>query len=185
MKEAIVRLPWNGAAPVVETDRLRLREYRLSDWSDVRDMWKHPDVTKFFGGKPAPDELSWTKFLRKAGHWLLLGYGYWAVEDKHSGAFIGEAGFGDYKRDIYPSLGADPEIGWAIAPDFHGRGYASEAALAATAWADAAFGTRRLCCIISPGNDASIRVARKCGFHESARATYNDDPIIIFHRDPQ
>lgn len=177
-----VRLPWTGSVPVLETGRLRLREYRLSDWPHVRDMWKDPGVTEYFGGAPTPEEEAWTKFLRKTGHWPLLGFGYWVAEDKQTGAFLGEAGFGNYKRDITPSLGDDPEIGWAIVSAAHGKGYASEAAKAAVEWGDAHFNGARMCCIISPGNGASIRIAEKCGFKETVRAVYHGEDILIFRR---
>lgn len=182
MTDIAVRLPWSGAVPILETERLRMRGYRLSDWPLVKEMWKDPAVTKYFGGAPTPEEQSWTKFLRKAGHWPLLGFGYWVLEEKETGAFVGEAGFGNYKRDMSKSLGDDPEIGWAIAGAAHGKGYASEAALAAVEWGDAAFGDQRMCCIISPGNAPSIRVANKCGFAETGRAEYHGEDILIFHR---
>ena len=43
-------------------------------------------------------------FLRHGGSWSLIGYGFWAVEEKATGRFIGECGFHDLKRDIKPSI---------------------------------------------------------------------------------
>lgn len=168
--------------PVLETARLRLREYRLEDFAHVYAMWTDPEVTKHFEKGSFTEESVWTKFLRKVGHWQVLGFGYWIVEEKNSGRFVGEAGFGDYKRDIIPSIKGEPEIGWAFAASAHGKGYATEAAKAAIEWGDAFFGPVRMSCIISAGNAPSVRVAEKCGFKETCRTTYYGEGVILMHR---
>ena len=142
----------------------------------------NPLVTKFIGGEPKPEEDSWSKFLRMIGHWQALGFGYWIIEERETGALMGEAGFGDFRREMEPSLRGEPEIGWALAPEAHGKGYATEAAQAAIAWGDEFFGPVRMSCIIDPRHVASIRVAEKCGFKETARTTYHGDDIVVLHR---
>ncbi len=168
--------------PVLETERLTLRGHRLDDFPASAAMWADPVVTRHFGGKPLSNEESWTKFLRYFGHWALLGYGYWVVEENATGNFAGEVGFADYKRDIQPPLNA-PEIGWVLASQFHGKGYATEAVRAAVAWGDRDFKSRTTC-IIHPENLASIRVAEKCGYREFRRTTYKDHPAIALARAP-
>ena len=111
--------------PVLETKRLKLRGHRLNDFPASAAMWADPIVTRHFG-KSFTEEEAWTRFLRYAGHWSLLGFGYWVVEEKATGHFAGEVGFADYKRSIEPPLSA-PEIGWVLASQFHGKGYATEA----------------------------------------------------------
>ena len=91
-------------APILETERLKLRGHRLDDFVHCAAMWADPIVTKHIGGRPFTEEESWTRLLRYVGHWALLGFGYWVVEEKITGSFIGEAGFADYKRDIDPPL---------------------------------------------------------------------------------
>jgi RimJ/RimL family protein N-acetyltransferase len=118
--------------PVLETERLKLRGHRLDDFPACAAMWTDPAVTRHIGGKPPSNEESWTKFLRYFGHWTLLGFGYWVVEGKATVHFAGEFGFADYKRNIEPPLNG-PEIGWVLASQFHGRGYATEAVRAAVA----------------------------------------------------
>ena len=81
------------ATPVLETARLRLRGRTLDDFAFFREMWADPAVTRYIDGKPRSEEDTWTKFLRMIGHWSVMGFGYWAVEEKESGALIGEAGF--------------------------------------------------------------------------------------------
>jgi len=120
--------------------------------------------------------------LRYIGHWAFLGFGYWAVEEKATGNFIGEIGFADLKRNLEPPLGDTPEIGWVFASQFHGKGYASEAVRAAVAWGDAQFGRSRTACIIHPENLASIRVAEKCGYRKLALTTYKGHPTMVFVR---
>ncbi len=168
--------------PVLETERLILRGHRLEDFEACVAMWGDAGVTRFIGGKPFTREETWSRLLRYAGHWAHLGFGFWAIEEKASGAFMGELGFAEFKRDIKPSLEGMPEAGWALVAAAHGKGYATEALRAALAWGDKKFAGRTVCCIISPENAASIRVAEKCGFREFARTTYKGSPTVIFKR---
>ncbi len=120
--------------------------------------------------------------LRYAGHWVWMGYGYWVVEEKSTGKFVGEVGYANLKREIQPPVGNLPELGWVLATPFHGRGYATEAVQTVTAWGDQKFGREQTICIIDPGHVRSIRVAEKCGFKESYRASYKGEPILVFTR---
>jgi len=168
--------------PVLETGRLRLREKRLADFPAFCELWRDPNVTRYVCGKPRTQEESWAAFLRMCGHWAVMGYGYWVVEEKASGEVIGEVGFGDFKRDITPSIKGEPEAGWVLATSAHGKGFATEAARAAIAWGDAHFNGARMSCIIDPRHTASFTVAGKCGFTQTARTTYRGDDIVLLHR---
>jgi RimJ/RimL family protein N-acetyltransferase len=165
--------------PVLETTRLRLRGHRLDDFAACSSMWADPVVTRYIGGKPSTQEEVWTRLLRYVGHWAWMGFGYWALEEKASGEFIGELGFADFKRDIEPSLKDMPELGWALVSRAHGKGYATEAVQAAIAWGDQHFGQNQTACLIHPENLASIRVAEKCGYRESQRTTYKNHEVIL------
>lgn len=169
--------------PVLETERLRLRAHRLDDFADCAAMWADATVTRFVGGKPLSEEEAWTKFLRYAGHWALLGFGYWVAEEKATGKFVGEIGFADYKREIEPSLKGTPEIGWVLASAFYGRGYATEAVRAVVEWGDRFFGTVRTACIIAPENLASIRVAQKSGYQQWQLTIYKGHAVLMFVRE--
>ena len=171
-----------GTVPVIETERLVLRSHRLDDFADYLALWTDPEVTRFIGGRPSTREEVWGRLLRNVGHWASLGFGYWVIVEKDTERFIGEVGFADFRREIEPSLDATPEIGWALAPHAHGKGYATEAARAAIAWGDTHFGSRRTACIIAPENEPSIRVAERCGYREFCRTTYKDKPTIMFVR---
>jgi len=169
--------------PVLETARLKLRGHRVDDFIYSATMWADPVVARFIGGKPLTEEEAWTKFLRYAGHWALLGFGYWVVEERSTANFVGEIGFADYKRDLQPSLKGVPEIGWVLASHAHGKGYATEAVRAAVAWGDVHFQSPRTACIIAPENRASIRVAVKCGYKEAQPAFYKGKPTLMYVRD--
>ncbi|MBZ5619596.1 MAG: GNAT family N-acetyltransferase [Acidobacteriia bacterium] len=172
----------NGEVPAVETERLRLRAHRIGDFSDCAAMWADPVVTRYIGGKPFSQEDVWSRLLRYVGHWSWMGFGYWAIEEKATGHFIGELGFADFKRDIEPSLDGVPELGWALASRMHGRGYATEAVRAVITWGEARFGPAQTACLIHPENLASLRVAGKCGFQEFQRTMYKGQPTIMFAR---
>ena len=148
--------------PVLETARLLLRGHTQADHEACVQMWADPIVTRYTIGAPSPPQRTWQRLLAYLGHWSLLGYGYWAVEDKQTGRYIGEMGFADFKRDA-PAVGS-PELGWALAPHAHGRGLATEGLRAAVAWADACLEARETFCIIHPDNGASLRIADKLGF---------------------
>lgn len=170
-------------APVLETERLRLRAHRTEDFPGLVAMWSDPEIARHTIGAPSSEQRTWIRLLAYAGHWSLKGFGYWAVEEKTTGRYIGELGFADFKRDIKPSIEGFPEIGWALATHAHGKGYATEALLAVVAWGDKNFKAPRTVCIISPKNHASLRVAEKLGYREYARTTKDGEPEILYCRD--
>lgn len=170
------------AAPVIETARLRLRGHRVEDFADVAAMWADPEVVRYIGGRPFSAEESWSKILRYAGLWPLLGYGYWAIDVKASGRFVGECGFADFRREIEPPLQGMPEAGWVLASRSHGQGFATEAMRAALAWADRNLQGRPTACIVVPEHAASIRVAEKCGYREFVHATYKGHATEMYRR---
>jgi len=135
--------------PGIEAERLRLRGQSLEDFPFFLEMWKTPEVTRYIGGKPRGEEETWTKFLRMLGHWSVMGYGYWAVEEKSTAALVGEVGFGDFKREMTPSIKGEPEIGWVFTPSANGKGYATEATMAAISWGDNNLNAARMSCIRS------------------------------------
>ncbi len=170
-----------AAVPPLETNRLCLRGHGIADFEQCAAMWADPNVTRHILERPLTEEESWARLLRYLGHWALLGFGYWVIVEKQTGDFVGEAGFADYKRKIEPSLKGLPEIGWVLASRAHGKGLATEAVQAITAWGDAQFRSPTRC-IIAPDNTASFRVAAKCGYREILRTTYNGHETVMFER---
>lgn len=141
-----------------------------------------PEVVRYLGGTPFSREDSWRRICTARGLWDLLGYGYWAVERREDGAYLGQAGFSDFKRDMQPSIEGLPEMGWIFAPHAQGQGYATEAVQAGLAWADEALGAPEITAIIDPENLSSIRVAEKNGFGSREDAVYKGQPILLLRR---
>jgi RimJ/RimL family protein N-acetyltransferase len=168
-------------APALETERLVLRGHTPADFDECAAMWGDPRVTEFIGGRPSTAEEVWTRVLRYAGMWALLGFGYWVVRERETGRFVGEMGFADFRREVTPPLDA-PEAGWVLAPWAHGRGYATEAVRAVLAWGDAHLAAPHTVCMIAPQNAPSIRVAEKLGYREFARTTFKGDDTLLFQR---
>ena len=178
-------LPALVTIPVLETPHLLMRGYRADDFTPWVAMWQDPAYYRYLSPEPLPTEEVWKALLRSAGHWMLMGYGFWAIEEKATGQFVGAIGFADLKRNIDPPIVDTPEIGWVLAPAVHGRGYATEAVAAAQAWGDAYFGPIRTVCIIHPENQPSLRLAAKFGYHEYARTSYKGEPIVMLVRPGQ
>jgi len=170
-----------SAAPLIETERLRLRAHRPDDLAACTALWADPEITRRIVGRPATRDEVWTKILRYAGLWALLGFGYWVVEEKATGAFAGELGFANFMREITPPLDA-PEIGWVLAAHARGKGYAREAAKAALAWSDASLSCEKTLCIIDPENLKSRRIAEKCGYRKVRDTEYEGKATILYAR---
>jgi RimJ/RimL family protein N-acetyltransferase len=175
-------IAYGGAIPVIEAERVILRGHCLGDFDAHAAMWADPVVTRYVGGKPFTREEAWARYLRYAGSWAVLGFGFWAVEEKATRRLIGSAGFHDLRRDIVPSLEGVPEAGWGLVPCCQGKGLATEVVRAMHEWGDTVFAGGRTVCIIDPRNAASLRVAEKCGYREVLRTTYRGDPTVLFER---
>jgi RimJ/RimL family protein N-acetyltransferase len=165
-----------------ESERLVLLPHTANDFDDSFALWSDERVTLHIGGKPSTREEVWARVLRYVGHWAELGFGYWTLREKATGRFVGEVGFADFRREMTPPFGAAPEAGWVVMPWAHGRGFATEAVRAAIGWLEAARGRERTVCMINPENDASIRVASKCGYVEYGRTTYKGRLVILHER---
>ena len=170
------------APQIVETARLRLRPFQLADFDAYAAMLIEPEFVRHIGGKPFSREAAWTRFLRQRGLWATLGFGFFGLELKGAGRFIGYGGFHELRRSLTPSIEGTLEAGWGLTRALHGRGYAEEAMRAAVNWAEAHFRDMRMTCVIDPENAPSLRLAAKLGFVEMARTTYNDNPIVLLER---
>ena len=114
---------------ILETARLRLREYTLCDFDALYEILSDAETMKYY---PKPyDDAGVTRWIR----WCMdsyekNGFGLWAIELKESGAFIGDCGI-----TMQPIDGSWlPEIGYHISKHHWRRGYAKEAARAVRDW---------------------------------------------------
>jgi RimJ/RimL family protein N-acetyltransferase len=146
--------------PVIETGRLILRPWRSEDISPNTTMLSDPGTARFIAadGKPVTSELNgWRNAAVMAGHWALHGFGMFVVEEKSSGQYVGRVG--PWAPPGWPGF----EVGWGIAGDFRGRGYAAEAARASIDWVFATFEIDRIIHCIDLDNAPSQNVARRLG----------------------
>ncbi|MBS9477911.1 GNAT family N-acetyltransferase [Ancylobacter radicis] len=168
--------------PTLTTPRLILRTHRREDFEAYAAMWAEPAVIRFIGGQPFAREAAWSRFLRHPGLWQFLGFGSFAVEERASGAFIGEVGFHDFKRALTPSIEGTMEAGWVFAGAAQGKGYAREAMIAALGWADAHGRGDRLTCMIQEGHDASLHIAGRLGFTRAGLGLYGGREMVLLER---
>jgi RimJ/RimL family protein N-acetyltransferase len=154
--------------PNVETRRLLLRGWRLDDVAPMTEINADPEVAPWLG---FPDPSRTEERIRAwLDHWQHRGFGLWAVQDKGTGAFIGRLGL--VHHDDWNASTHDAEIGWALARSAWGRGYATEGALAAMAFARE-IGLRRIISITRPDNIRSQRVMEKIGLAYAGRTRWH------------
>ena len=103
------------AAPRIETARLVLRPHRMEDFAPFAAFFAS-DAARYVGG-PDARAARWHGFAGDVGAWELLGFGYWAIEERATGAFAGQVGLN------HPPHFPEREIGWILMPGFEGRGY--------------------------------------------------------------
>ena len=108
--------------PRLETERLIMREWRNSDLDAMAAILVDPKVMRYLSGEPLVRNDAWRNLASAAGHWVLRGYGTWAVERKSDGALIGRVGL--IQPEGWPGL----EVGWTLGRPYWGQGYATESA---------------------------------------------------------
>ncbi len=170
--------------PTLTTPRLILRAHTLGDFASDAAERADPVVLKYLGkGDLLSEEDAWFGFTAMPGHWVLMVYGTWVVEEKATGRRNGSVGFSDKKRPPgHPATGA-PEMGWSLGASAHCKGHATEAVSAALEWRRGFFGRdARAVCVISTDNAASLRVAEKAGFKQFATATRYGLGRLVFER---
>ena len=140
--------------PTITTPRLILRAHTPADFDACCALWADPGVTRFISGRASTPDETWRRILAYVGHWQLLGYGYFLVTSR--------------------------ETGWAMLPQYQGRGLAREALTAVLAWADQTM--PRTVCMIHPDNAPSLKLAQKLGYTEYARGQFGEYTPILLER---
>ena len=145
--------------PTLETERLILRPMLVSDADDMYDYASREEVTRYLLWSPHTSKKNTQDFLRYIRTSYGLGDFYdWAVVEKESGRMIGTCGFTrfDFPHNVC-------EIGYVLNPDFHGKGYATEAARRVIDFAFSRLEVHRVEAKFMKGNNASLRVMEKLG----------------------
>lgn len=172
----------DGAGVRLETERLVLRSYRTDDYAELHRMFSDGRMYAYSHRGPMRGEESWSQLLRQIGHWSALGYGVFAIEEKATGALVGETGFCDFRRGLGPCFDRSPEATWSILPEAQRRGLAGEAAAAAADWLDRQRRFARSVCLIHERNLASLKIAAALGYTPFAAVTYRGYPALLFER---
>ena len=145
--------------PTLRTKRLLLRKMTVYDSEDMYDYARRPIVTKYLlwqeheSEQHTYDYLSYVSDAYKRGE-----YFDWAIALKDSGKMIGTCGFTSFDFEH-----GRVEVGYVINPDFWGQGIATEVVSAVTEFAFAELNANRVEIHFIEGNNASLRVAEKCG----------------------
>ncbi|HKJ17031.1 MAG TPA: GNAT family N-acetyltransferase [Xanthomonadales bacterium] len=142
----------------IETDRLILRPIDPErDFEPLAKALADEETVRYLGGKPMSRAEAWRSMASVMGHWQIRGYGFFSLELKATGEWIGRVG------PWYPEGWPAPEVGWTISPDHLRKGYATEAARASIDYAFNELGWSEVIHVILRGNTGSIGVAEKVG----------------------
>ncbi|MCG2786629.1 MAG: GNAT family N-acetyltransferase [Anaerolineae bacterium] len=144
--------------PTFQTVSLTLRPLRETDVPILHRIYQMKDVLAYFPST-APPQLEkverWISGQEK--HWLEHGYGNWGIAPQGAMEIIGWAGL-----QFLPELD-ETEVGFLLSPEYWGKGYATEAALAALQFGFERIRLDHIIALVHPDNLASQRVIQKCG----------------------
>ncbi len=160
--------------PVIETERLILRELRQEDFPTYEKLAADPDVMRYLGGKTMNQVDAWRHMAFMVGHWQLRGYGYFALVEKATGEFIGRAGFTN------PTGWPGFELGWTVVPWKQRQGFAFEAAQRLLRFAFEDLDKDHVISLIHPDNTPSRRVAEKLGEQVEGETEILGMPVLIY-----
>jgi RimJ/RimL family protein N-acetyltransferase len=162
--------------PVIHTERLTLREWRESDFDAYAAFRADDEVCKHIGVLPRGE--AWRAMAYCAGHWSLLGFGFWSLELTASGEPVGYCG------PYFPKEWPEAEIGWGIYRPHQGHGYATEAARAALAYAYDTLGWTTAISLVANENISSIAVAKRLGATAEGPFSYRGETCTIYRHLP-
>ena len=173
---------------MIETERLVIRPPRLDDAADLAAAYGDPETVRYIGdGSTATRAGVEEAIAFWLTRWEANGLGLCAIERREDGRVLGRAGFLVWDTAVWePSTFAEAgprarvEIGWMLARDHWGHGYATEAALALRDWAIAERGLTRLISLIRPGNEASVRVAERIGERHVGTVEMRGYPALVY-----
>lgn len=158
-------------ATVVETERLRLRNWRAEDAEPFHRHTNTGAVMRWLGGVKSRDVIEWAVRERFMAWQAERGFTFWLVERKEDGALLGFCGLklGD---DPASPVEGDMEIGWRLREDAWGKGYAREAAAAALDFAFGRLGAERVVALTVEGNAASWGLMLRLGMTRRPELDY-------------
>lgn len=158
----------------LKTERLVLRMLREDDFEQYAAMMADPLVTRHLSdGRPLSRADAWRQMAMILGHWHLKGYGMWALEEAATGRLAGRVGF--FNPEGWPGF----ELGWVLAREFWGRGYATEGARRALEYGFDVLGREHVISLIRPDNMPSVKVAERLGErHERSIDFFGGEALV-------
>ncbi|SFS76754.1 GNAT family N-acetyltransferase [Lutibacter maritimus] len=159
---------------ILETERLYLREFEISDAINLYHLNSDFDVIKYTGNKPFQSVNEAENFIKLYTDYKKNGFGRWAVCLKGTHEFLGWCGL---KKDTDSK---EVDLGFRFFKKHWGKGYATESGLACI---NLGFSTLNLTKIIGRAyieNKSSIRVLKKCKFKAVKNFTYDNQPAVLF-----
>ena len=160
----------------LRTERLVLRPLDATDLDEYVALFHDAEVLRFIGdGTAATREevVAWHERTLRRNE--TEGWDMRTVR-RHDGTFVGRCGIAVHDLDH----GVEHEVGYIIAREHWGKGYATEAASAVRDHAFGALGLHRLVALIAPGNEASVRVAEKLGMAYEREVPFHDRPTMLY-----
>lgn len=164
---------------MIETERLILRRIDPArDFEPWARTMANEETVRYLGTGPMSRAEAWRSMAAVIGHWEIRGYGFFSLELKETGEWVGRVG------PWYPEGWPAPEVGWTISPDHLRQGYASEAARASIDYAFKVLGWSEVIHVIMKGNVGSIGVAEKVGSRlirtEKGIPAITDEEVYIY-----
>jgi ribosomal-protein-alanine N-acetyltransferase len=165
--------------PVLETDRLRLRELGDGDAGFLVQLLNDADFLRHIGDRGVRDEAGALRYLAEGprASYAANGFGLWRVERRDGGAVVGMCGL--IRRDSLPH----PDLGYAYLPAFRGQGYAVEAGAAVLRHGFDRFGLARILAIVTEANAGSVRVLEKLGMRREGLQVFGEETLAVYARD--
>jgi RimJ/RimL family protein N-acetyltransferase len=160
---------------VLETPRLRLREFAEGDLDELAAMTADEEQMRFYPHVRTREEASdWLD--RHIAMYGEHGYGFWVIEWSVDSRFAGYCGVRPFELDGAP----ETEIGWHVHKRFWNQGVATEAARAVRDHASARYGFNRLVALIYADHGASIRVAENIGLVREGATVFDGQPYEVY-----
>lgn len=143
-------------APILFTERLILRRPAAEDLDGWAAFSADPVAMAHLGG-PVERSVAWRQLCTMAGSWDIAGFGMFSVIERDSGKWVGR--LGPWQPEGWPGT----EVGWGVAAEFAGRGYAYEATVAAMDYAVDVLRWETVIHTIAPDNVRSWKLAQRLG----------------------
>lgn len=160
---------------VMTTERLNLKKMTADDVQNLMRIFSDPEAMRYYPSTMNEQEtLGWID--RTLGNYEKLGVGFWVVEDKSTGKFLGQCGIIPQEFDGTGVM----EIAYLFVRQEWGKGYATESAKACMEYGFRNMGLCKMYSFIDVNNTPSIRVAERNGMHLETTVTKWGKEVLVY-----